>query len=115
GRLTCPGEAEWPAALDDLGDRRPLCLWARGPARLDDVAARSVAIVGSRAATPYGNRVAEEFAIELGERGWATVSGGAYGIDAAVHRGSLAAAVPTVAVLACGGDVSYPRGNRLLF
>jgi DNA processing protein len=115
GRLVCPGDAEWPAALDDLGDGRPLCLWVRGPARLDHVAARSVAIVGSRAATPYGNRVAEELAVDLGDRGWATVSGGAYGIDAAAHRGSLDAGATTVAALACGVDVSYPSGNRALF
>lgn len=115
GRLVCPGDAEWPATLADLGDRRPVALWVRGAARLDAVTDRSVAIVGSRAATPYGNQVAAELAVELGDRGWATVSGGAYGIDAGAHRGSLAAGAPTVAVLACGVDVSYPSGNRRLF
>ena len=115
GRLVCPGDAEWPPSLDDLGDRRPVALWARGPASLRDAVEASVAVVGSRAATPYGNQVAAELAVELGDRGWATVSGGAYGIDAAAHRGSLAAKAPTVAVLACGVDVSYPSGNRKLF
>lgn len=115
GRLVCPGDDEWPDALDDLGDRRPVCLWARGPGRLDDVATRSVAIVGSRAATSYGNEVATELAVDLSDRGWATVSGGAYGIDAAAHRGALAAGATTVAALACGIDVSYPSGNRGLF
>ena len=115
GRLVCPGDAEWPEQLDDLGDRRPLALWVRGTPSLRDVTERSVAIVGSRAATPYGNQVAAELAVDLGDRGWSTVSGGAYGIDAAAHRGSLAAAAPTVAVLASGVDVSYPSGNQRLF
>ena len=115
GRLVCPGDAEWPEQLDDLGDRRPLALWVRGTPSLRDVTERSVAIVGSRAATPYGNQVAAELAVDLGARGWSTVSGGAYGIDAAAHRGSLAAAAPTVAVLASGVDVSYPSGNQRLF
>jgi DNA processing protein len=114
-RLVCPGDEEWPEALDHLGDRRPVALWVRGPASLRTATARAVAIVGSRAATPYGNQVAAELAVELGDRGWSTVSGGAYGIDAAVHRGSLAAGALTVAVLACGVDVSYPSGNRRLF
>lgn len=114
-RLVCPGDAEWPPGLDDLGDRVPVALWARGPLALTEATAHAVSIVGSRAATPYGNQVASELAVELGDRGWATVSGGAYGIDAATHRGSLAADAPTVAVLACGVDVSYPSGNRRLF
>jgi DNA processing protein len=115
GRLVCPGDDEWPPGLDDLGGRRPLALWVRGAVSLRDLADRAVAIVGSRAATPYGNQVAAELAVELGERGWSTVSGGAYGIDAAAHRGALAAGTPTAAVLACGVDVSYPSGNRRLF
>jgi DNA processing protein len=114
-RLVGAGDAEWPPALDDLGDRVPIALWVRGPVTLTEATAHAVSIVGSRAATPYGNQVAAELAVELGDRGWATVSGGAYGIDAAAHRGSLAADVPTVAVLACGVDVSYPSGNRRLF
>lgn len=115
GRLVCPGDAEWPDLLDDLDVRRPLALWVRGPASLRDLTERAIAIVGSRAATPYGNQVAAELAVELGDRGWSTVSGGAYGIDAAAHRGALAAGAPTAAVLACGVDVSYPSGNRRLF
>ncbi|HVF06256.1 MAG TPA: DNA-processing protein DprA [Frankiaceae bacterium] len=115
GRLVCPGDDEWPEPVDDLGDRRPVALWVRGAVPLREATARSVAIVGSRAATPYGNHVAAELAVDLGDRAWATVSGGAYGIDAAAHRGSLAAAAVTVAVLACGVDVSYPSGNRRLF
>ncbi|MCA1824892.1 MAG: DNA-processing protein DprA, partial [Frankia sp.] len=79
------------------------------------VGAQLVAIVGTRAPTNYGVHVAGELAVDLAERGWLTVSGGAYGIDAAAHRGALAAQAPTVAVLACGLDVTYPKGHERLF
>ena len=72
-------------------------------------------MVGSRAATGYGGHVAGEIAADLGERGWAIVSGGAYGIDAAAHRGALAAEAVTIAVLACGVDYPYPAGHADLF
>jgi DNA processing protein len=76
---------------------------------------RSVSMVGSRAATGYGAHVAGEIAADLGERGWAVVSGGAYGIDAAAHRGALATGAVTIAVLACGVDYPYPAGHADLF
>jgi DNA processing protein len=71
-------------------------------------------VVGARAATAYGAHVATEIAAELGESGWAVVSGGAYGIDACAHRAALAAEGVTIAVLACGVDHPYPSGNREL-
>jgi DNA processing protein len=74
-----------------------------------------VSMVGARAATGYGGHVAGEIAADLGERGWAIVSGGAYGIDAAAHRGALAAEALTIAVLACGVDYPYPAGHADLF
>ncbi len=114
-RLVCPGETEWPAALDQLGLVRPYALWIRGNAELRFACSRSVAMVGSRAATGYGGHVAGEIAADLGERGWAIVSGGAFGIDAAAHRGALAAEAITVAVLACGVDYPYPAGHADLF
>ena len=77
-RLIMPGDAEWPTQLDDLGDARPLLLWARGTADLRLTCVSSVAIVGSRAATGYGQHVAVEMAATLAERGTATVSGGAF-------------------------------------
>ena len=89
----------------------PLALWVRGQDRLDALVDRSVAIVGSRASTAYGEHVAAEFGYQLAERGWTVVSGGAFGIDAAAHRGALAAQGPTIAVLACGIDRPYPAGN----
>ncbi|MBG0812877.1 DNA-protecting protein DprA [Planomonospora sp. ID82291] len=114
-RLITPGESEWPTQLDDLRDSRPHALWLHGQANLRFACIRSVAVVGSRAATPYGVHVAAEFGAGLSERGYGVVSGGAYGIDGAAHRGALAGDAPTVAVLACGVDVSYPSAHHDLF
>jgi len=114
-RLICPGDPEWPDGLDQLGQIRPYALWLRGNADLRFACLRSVSMVGSRAATGYGTHVAGEIAADLAERGWAVVSGGAYGIDAAVHRGALAAQGITIAVLACGVDHPYPAGHADLF
>lgn len=120
-RLVCPGDGEWPQdrlqwQADRLLDPPPLALWVRGRWPLAEAVERSVAVVGARAASSYGLHVATELGSGLAERGAGVVSGGAYGIDAAAHRGALAAgAAPTLAVLACGVDVAYPRGNdRLL-
>ncbi|MEV6836157.1 DNA-processing protein DprA [Streptomyces sp. NPDC051133] len=113
-RFVGPGDAEWPGQLDDLGDARPLGLWVRGRAGLRMWALRSVAVVGARACTAYGTHVAATLAAGLAERGWVVVSGGAYGIDGAAHRGALAARGATVAVLACGVDRPYPRGHAAL-
>lgn len=113
-RLLCHGDPEWPSQLDDLGDARPLVLWVRGPLDLRAVSERSVAVVGARASTSYGEHVGAEIGAVVGERGWTVVSGAAYGIDAAAHRGALAVDGPTIAVLACGVDVTYPRGHESL-
>ncbi|WP_371499455.1 DNA-processing protein DprA [Kitasatospora sp. NBC_00374] len=114
GRFIIPGDCEWPSQLDDLGDTRPIGLWVRGTGSLRLLALRSVAVVGARACSAYGAHVAGELSAQLAERGWVIVSGAAYGIDAAAHRGALAAGGITVAVLACGVDVAYPPGNTQL-
>jgi DNA processing protein len=114
-RLICPADPEWPAGIDQLGQARPYALWLRGNADLRFSCQRSVSMVGSRAATGYGAHVAGEIAADLGERGWAVVSGGAYGVDAAAHRGALATEAITIAVLACGVDFPYPAGHAELF
>ena len=114
-RLVCPGDPEWPGQLADLGDDQPYGLWLRGRADLRFNCLRSVAIVGSRAATAYGSYVAAEFAASVAARGLAVVSGGAFGIDAAAHRGALGADGVTVAVLACGVDIPYPVAHTELF
>lgn len=114
GRFVCPGDREWPSQLDDLGDARPTGLWVRGKPDLRLWALRSVAVVGARACTPYGAHMATTLGAGLAERGWVVVSGAAFGVDGAAHRGALAAGGATMAVLACGVDVAYPRGHAEL-
>ena len=113
-RFVSPGDAEWPGQLDDLGDARPLGLWVRGRPSLRMWALKSVAVVGARACTEYGAHMAATLAAGLAEQGWVVVSGGAYGVDGAAHRGALGAGGATVAVLACGVDRPYPRGHTQL-
>jgi DNA processing protein len=124
GRLVTSHDDEWPAlafaafngatvAAKPQG-APPLVLWAVGPARLDDVAQRAAALVGTRAATSYGEHVAADLAVGLVEREVAVVSGGAYGIDGAAHRAALSVDGLTVAVLAGGIDVPYPAGHSAL-
>lgn len=125
-RFLVPGDQEWPqtplhptVVATKLGEQSdvapPWALWVRGSGRLDELLERCVAIIGARASTQYGEHCAAELAFALAERGWTVISGGAYGIDAAAHRGALAGGGPTVAFLASGLDAPYPPGNRRLF
>ena len=127
-RLVVPSDDEWPHRVDELAGlelstggrvnqdtRPPLCFWVRGQDALGPALDRSVAIVGARAATGYGGHVASDMAYGVAEQGWTVLSGGAFGIDAAAHRGALAAGGRTVAVLACGVERPYPAGNNALF
>jgi DNA processing protein len=82
--------------------------------RLDHALERSVAVVGSRSATTYGLDVAKDLAVGIAEAGHGVVSGAAFGIDQAAHRGAFAGRGHTVAVLACGVDRAYPTGHREL-
>lgn len=107
-------DREWPSQLDALGDATPLALWVRGAADLRLLALRSVAVVGARACTPYGEEVARAWSAALADEGWTVVSGAAFGIDAAAHRGALAAGGVSVAVVAGGVDVAYPRAHQSL-
>lgn len=121
-RFVCPEDDEWPGMLDDLGraeplyDRggAPLGLWVKGPHRLDEVCRGAAAVVGSRSATTYGAAVASDLAAHLAEHHVTVVSGAAFGIDQAAHRGALAVRGVTVAVLACGVDRVYPSAHRNL-
>jgi DNA processing protein len=110
-RLVVPGDADWPTQVEVLGDERPLALWVRGPLPLAALH-QSVAVVGARACTAYGEHVASTLSSALAERGLLVLSGGAFGIDAAAHRGALVVGAPTVAVLACGVDLAYPRAHE---
>lgn len=120
-RFLVPGDDEWPQQVDDLEraepvqDRGgpPLGLWIRGALGLGCLA-DSVSVVGSRSATTYGVDVAGELAAGLGANGTCVVSGAAFGIDQAAHRGALASRGPTVAVLACGVDRIYPTAHKHL-
>ena len=137
-RLVVPESDEWPhfalACLERTGVARavqwrngsrtherqgelmpPLALWVRGPADLATLAVRSVSIVGARASTAYGDQIAGELAYGLSSRAFTVVSGGAYGIDAAAHRGALAAGGDTVLVSAGGLNRAYPSGHEALF
>ena len=128
GRLITSDSDEWPvlafaafSALGGAGGGRanprggpPLVLWALGPARLEEVAMRAAAVVGTRAATAYGEHVAADLAAGLAEHDVTVVSGGAYGIDGAAHRAALTCEGITVAVLAGGLDVPYPAGHSAL-
>jgi DNA processing protein len=114
-RLVCPSDEEWPTQLEVLGDAAPVALWLRGHADLRYACLRSVSVVGSRASTAYGAHVSVEMAMTLCERQWSVVSGGAYGIDGAAHRGGVAAEGLTIAVLAGGVDRYYPAGHADLF
>jgi DNA processing protein len=124
GRLVTSDDDEWPGlAFTAFGGtavaarpqgRPPMALWVLGPARLDDAAQRAAAVVGTRAATSYGEHVTADLAVGLAERDVAVVSGGAYGIDGAAHRATLSVDGLTVAVLAGGIDISYPAGHSAL-
>jgi DNA processing protein len=107
-RLLVPGDPDWPAGLDDLGVHAPLALWALAPSGPLPVLGRSVALVGARSSTAYGERVTTDAACGLADRGFAVVSGGAIGIDGVAHRAALASGGLTVAVLAGGLDRLYP-------
>jgi DNA processing protein len=118
-RFVIPGDAEWPTQLDDLAHSEPVSelggvpigLWVRGPVRLDHVA-DATAIVGSRTSTTYGEHVAREIAAGVARAGHCVVSGAAFGIDQAAHRGALALDLPSLAVLACSVDRPYPTAHR---
>lgn len=109
------GHPLYPPAMADLGHAAPLGLWVRGKVELLSAPA-SIALVGTRAATTYGERVATRLAEELcnSRPDLVVVSGGAYGIDACAHTGALAVGGNTVAFLAGGPDRLYPAGNTAL-
>lgn len=117
-----PGDPHWPDRLDDLARLEPLQarggtplgLWVSGHGDPQRLLAEPVAVVGSRSATTYGARVAGEIASGLAEAGRPVVSGAAFGIDAAVHRGALAVAGGSVAVLASGVDRPSPAAHAAL-
>ena len=113
-RLLTPGSAGWPEGLDDLGLHAPMALWLRGTDAALAALPRSIALVGARAATGYGEHVTMEASAGLVDRGYAIVSGAAYGIDGMAHRAALASHGHTIAFLAGGVDRFYPSGHDAL-
>jgi len=112
--LLTPASSLWPLGVDDLGEHGPMALWWRGSAEAIAGCARSIALVGARAATGYGEHVALEASAGLVDRGFAIVSGAAYGIDGTAHRAALASGGTTIAILAGGVDRFYPSGHDAL-
>ena len=118
-RYVVPGDEEWPTQIDDLMraellDHRggpPLGLWVKGPTRLDRLTG-AVAVVGARSATTYGTEMAASIAGGLVRAGHPVVSGAAFGIDQAAHRGALAVDGANIAILACGADRAYPTAHK---
>lgn len=104
-------DAAYPALLREISDAPPV-IHVRGEIREAD--ALSVAVVGTRRPTPYGKQAAEELAHQLSSNGVCIVSGLARGIDGIAHRAALAAGGRTLAVLACGLDMTYPPEHRRL-
>ncbi len=121
--LLCPEDPGWPAAAmvafdaaearKVVGSTPPIGLYVKGALR-EGFPHRAVTIVGSRASSSYGERVASEIAAGVGQRDFTIVSGGAFGIDTMAHRAALAGGGVSVAVLACGIDRAYPVANAAL-
>jgi DNA processing protein len=104
-------DPEYPALLAMIPDPPPV-LWVAGDgARFSRPC---VALVGSRAGSPYALRVAEQLAADLAVRGVTVVSGLARGVDSAAHRGAVTADGGTLAVVGCGADIVYPAEHAAL-
>jgi len=110
-RVVAPGDAEYPASLEDLADP-PAVLFVRGRSLLELYP--RVAVIGSRRCSSAGEDIAKRIGAGLARAEVTVVSGGAIGIDGHSHRGALGAKGPTLAVLGCGIDVAYPPSHRKL-
>src|SRR6204780_4100131 len=112
-RLINWSEDCYPHLLRQIYDPPPL-LYVKGNVELLD--RHSIAIVGARRPTPYGNQMAERLGRDLADRGLVVLSGLARGIDASAHKGALGSASGgTIGVLGCGIDVVYPKENKKIF
>ncbi len=107
-----PEHDHWPIGVNQLVNP-PIGLIVKGDSKC--LITDSLAIVGSRKPTNYGANVASEFARGFSDLGWTIISGGAYGIDSYAHRATLQANGATIAVLATGIEVAYPKSNQKLF
>ena len=112
-RILTMQDADYPVRLRNIYEL-PTLLYVKGQLPMIDEEV-AIAMVGTRDATPYGKETAEELAYAMAKQGALIVSGGAYGIDTAAHRGALRAGAKTVALLGCGIDIVYPAGNEWLY
>jgi len=110
GTVLTPEDPRWPEGMAGLEAGAPICLWVRG--NLEALTRPGVGIVGARASTRYGERVAADLAEGAVRAGLTVVSGGAFGIDAAAHRAALEAGGPTIAFQAGGVDRFYPAAHH---
>ncbi|MCU1513223.1 MAG: dprA [Microbacteriaceae bacterium] len=113
-RLLIPGDPSWPTGFVDLEDFGPIALWLRGNESTLATSEQSIALVGARAATGYGEHITMEASAGLVDRGYTIVSGAAYGIDGMAHRAALASSGQTIAFMAGGVDRFYPSGHDAL-
>jgi DNA processing protein len=111
-KFLTPEHEHWPEGVNQLVNP-PIGLVVKGDSTC--LITDSLAIVGSRKPTNYGANVASEFARGFSDLGWTIISGGAYGIDSYAHRATLQANGRTIAVLATGIEVAYPKSNQKLF
>ena len=109
--LTTPADPDYPTNLRNIPDA-PICLYYKGSLNSGD--SRSIAIVGSRITTTYGQNCAQKIAYQLAYAGITVVSGLARGIDTYAHRGALAARGRTIAVVGSGLLALYPPENQTL-
>lgn len=112
GFILTPADEDWPTQINDLGHRAPICLWGRGNPKA--LSLTGVGIVGARACTRYGQRVAQELAHGAVSAGLSVISGGAFGIDAVAHTSALARSGATIAFQAGGVDRFYPAAHHEL-
>jgi len=112
--LLTPESPDWPIRLNDLA-APPFGLVGLGIREILTSIGDSIGIVGTRNPTNYGSKIATEFAAALADRDWTIVSGGAFGIDTAAHRGALVVEGNTVAILGGGVRTIFPSGNDRLF
>ena len=110
-QLVTLGDAAYPQALLEIPDPPPLLYVKGSTAYLNRP---TIAVVGSRNASPQGMKNAEAFAQALSESGWCIASGMALGVDGAAHRGALRGPGSTIAVVGTGLDIVYPARHREL-
>ena len=107
-----PAHPQWPKQVDQLANP-PIGLIVKGD--LSHLSQKSIAIVGTREPSAYGQEMASEFATAFVNHGWNVVSGGALGIDTCAHVAALKSSGKTIAVIASGVLVDYPSANSRLF